>query len=374
MAGIYIHIPFCKRICSYCDFYKSGLTHLIPSFLDSLHIEIHQRSGYLEKEPIETIYFGGGTPSLLNIQQISRIIEDLNKNFQIEQNCEITIEANPDDLSVEYLMQLHGIGINRLSIGIQSFNDNELKLLNRRHDSLQSIRSIEFARTAGFKNLSVDLIYGIPGMTNKTWQENLEMGVQSEHISVYHLTIEPGTALSRSVSKGLLSLVDEKESEDQFFLAREICISRGFDHYEISNMAKPGYISKHNSNYWLQKRYLGLGPSAHSFNIISRQWNHADIKKYISGAESGQFGHELELLSEKNRYNEHLMLALRTAWGADEHKIEDVFGKEFRHRFITTVQPFIQSGHIENDVTVYKMTPKGWLISDYILSCMMMAE
>ena len=371
MAGIYIHIPFCKRICSYCDFYKSTLVALIPEYLDAVCTELMIRSNYLEGETIDTLYIGGGTPSLLTPGQISGLIRQVSDHYPLSDHCEITIEANPDDLSFEFLDNLSKTAVNRLSIGVQSFRDEDLKILNRRHNALQAYECIQMARSAGFSNISIDLIYGIPGMELEDWIENISRIPGVEHISAYHLTLEPGTALSRQVSRGLLSLSDEDQSTNQFNLLHESAAKAGYIHYEISNLAREGFMSRHNSNYWKQERYLGAGPSAHSYDIDSRQWNLRDLKGYIHAVKGGKAYFEREELNSSDRYNEYVMLSLRTMWGIDERTLWVKFGESMHQHYLKHIQPYVQSGHVLYDGTTFKMNPAGWLISDYIVSSLM---
>ncbi len=334
------------------------------------------RQSYLNREPIETIYIGGGTPSLLNSDQIRKLIEDIQKHYSVREKCEITLEANPDDLSPEFLRKLtDDTMINRLSIGIQSFNDKLLKLLNRRHTARQALDSIRDARSAGFNNISIDLIYGIPGMDIEEWKNTLEtaFSFETEHISAYHLSIEPGTGLSGMVKKGLLALTNEEESVQQFALLNMQSTQNGYIHYEISNLARKGFFSKHNSNYWLQKKYLGLGPSAHSFDLVSRQWNIRHVRKYIEALNGKEVFFEREVLSKTEMFNEYIMVSLRTIWGADHKKILQEFGEELHQHFLDTVAPFINSGHVTQEGNTYIITTPGWLISDWILTSLMKA-
>jgi oxygen-independent coproporphyrinogen-3 oxidase len=371
MSGLYIHIPFCKKICSYCDFYKTAVTSLIPDYLDAAAKELEIRKTYLQTNVIDTVYIGGGTPSLLTIRQTSDLFKSINKIFKIKPGAEITLEANPDDLTYEYLSSLRSASpVNRLSIGIQSLRDQDLKLLNRRHNAEQARQSIINARKAGYNNISIDLIYGIPGLGMQGWNQNLKNLPDVEHISAYHLTVEPGTSLSRKVSSGLLSIVDEDESSQQFRMLQEYAALKGFIHYEISNLSREGYESKHNSNYWKQEKYIGIGPSAHSFDLVSRQWNHRELKGYIQAISQGQPFFEREALDKNDRFNEYLMLSLRTISGAVSRRIIDDFGEQLHAHFLKTVGPFIKSGHIINENGIYKMTSAGWLISDYIVSAM----
>ncbi|HSM49598.1 MAG TPA: radical SAM family heme chaperone HemW, partial [Draconibacterium sp.] len=289
MAGIYIHIPFCRRKCYYCDFYKTVNTSLTPKYIDALITEIVQRKNYLENEPVETIYFGGGTPSVLTRNEIVEILNTLHRHFTISPNVEITFEANPDDFSGDYLKEIYQAGIRRLSIGIQSFQNEILQKMNRRHDAAQAIEAVENAAKTGFNDISADLIYGLPGLTHNQWKADLkrvfELPVQ--HLSAYHLTYHEGTAFYTWLKKGTLKELKEAESVSQFQILNEMAKENGFEQYEISNFAKNGKYSKHNSAYWLGVKYLGLGPSAHSFNSISRRWNVAHIESYIKALESG---------------------------------------------------------------------------------------
>lgn len=368
MAGIYIHIPFCKRICSYCDFYKSALTGLIPEYLSALEKEADARQHYLN-EDVNTIYIGGGTPSLLGSAQIDRLINMLRSKFPVTPECEISLEANPDDLTPEYVQALSDInGLNRLSIGIQSFFNEHLSFLNRRHDGAQAMNSINLVLAAGFRNVSVDLIYGIPGMNMEQWKHNLECIKEVKHLSAYHLSIEPGTALWRLQSIGGLHPVGDEVSAAQYEALVSFAGREGFIHYEISNLAREGYFSRHNSNYWLQTPYLGLGPSAHSYNLISRQWNVSHVKKYIEGINEGKAVHEIEHLSPGDKYNEYVMVSLRTMWGLDRNKLRTQFGEENEQRFLKAVRPELEKGTIISEGNIFRIPKKSWLVSDYILS------
>jgi oxygen-independent coproporphyrinogen-3 oxidase len=370
MAGIYIHIPFCRKICSYCDFYKSTQVALIPDYISALNKEFELRKHYLTDRVIETIYFGGGTPTLLKPAEIQNLIETIRSDYIVAEDCEITLEANPDDLKAGYVQALRNeTSVNRLSIGIQSFNDDDLKRLNRRHNSLQALESVENARKAGFRNISIDLIYGIP--QTKSWRSNLEILPDVEHISAYHLTIEPGTLLSRQLTKGLISVIDENESTEQFYMLREEATKRGLIHYEISNLAMPGYYSRHNTNYWKQKEYLGAGPSAHSFDLYSRQWNISNLQQYIHAVNHGEKFTEKEVLREEEKFDEYIMLSLRTIWGADTGKIERDFGADKKEYFLSRIKNYVLTGHVAHEGNIFRMTPPGWLISDYIMSSLM---
>jgi oxygen-independent coproporphyrinogen III oxidase len=377
MAGLYIHVPFCRKICSYCDFYKTATTALMPDFLSALDIEMQERASYLDGESLETIYFGGGTPSLIPLAGLQKIFERIYQNYRVLPDCEITIEANPDDLSSFYLQDLRfSTPVNRLSVGIQSFNDNDLKLLNRRHNAGQALQSIVEARNAGFKNITIDLIYGLPDMDLTAWRSNLEIAFQLDvqHISAYHLTIEPSTALARMKSRGLIHLPGEGDSSEQFMLLHKLAGEYGFVHYEISNLAKNGYLSRHNSNYWSQKKYLGLGPSAHSFNLASRQWNVSHIRKYIEAITNGSIYSESEVLNTKTRFNEYLMLSLRTDKGISISHIVNEYGRQFADSLDKNIGMIRSPEWISRQDDCIRLTTAGWMVSDYIVGRLMESD
>jgi oxygen-independent coproporphyrinogen III oxidase len=374
MSGLYIHIPFCRKICSYCDFYKTTATSLMPDYLFALETELEERASYLEGESLETIYFGGGTPSLIPMGGLQKIFEKITEKFSLAPGCEITIEANPDDLSSSYLHELHHSSpVNRLSVGIQSFHDHDLKLLNRRHNAKQALQSIEDAGKAGFTNITIDLIYGLPDLDLPAWRSNLEIAfsLDIQHLSAYHLTIEPNTAMARMTSRGLIHLPEEGESAEQFLLLNKLARENGFEHYEISNLAKKGYRSQHNSNYWKQKKYLGLGPSAHSFNLVSRQWNVSNLRKYIEALTSGTLYSESEILDEETRFNEYLMLSLRTNRGISLSHIIQQFGQGVADSLETKIRTFGSGDWIRKEDDCIRLTEAGWMVSDYIVSRLM---
>jgi len=374
MAGIYIHIPFCKKLCFYCDFYHVLSSDNNKDFIDSLLKEVVLRQDYLGTESISTIYFGGGTPSLFSIKEIESILFKLYKLFIIEENCEITIELNPEDVTKTYLAGLKKLNINRISLGIQSWRDSDLRMLNRRHDSLRAASALNETIKAGFENVTVDLIYGIPGMTVEDWVSNLDLtfSYDIKHLSAYHLTIEKGTVFGKMLEKGLFSEIEEEESTLHFNTLIEKAESAGFVHYEISNFGKPGYISIHNSNYWKQVAYLGLGPSAHSFNGYSRQWNTRDLKKYIKAINSGATFFEREELDTKKRFNEYIMTSLRTMWGIDLDYVEKMFEKEGYDYVINMSGKFKNYGMIMQEKNRLILTNQGKIISDNIISDFMM--
>lgn len=373
MAGIYIHIPFCRRKCYYCDFYKTVNTSLKPKFIGALKTEIVQRKSYLENEPVETIYFGGGTPSVLINNEIAEILKTLHDNFVIAHTLEITFEANPDDLSKEYLDEIYQAGVNRLSIGIQSFNNDILKKMNRRHDAVQAVEAVENAAKTGFNDISVDLIYGLPGLTINQWKSDLkkvfELPVQ--HLSAYHLTYHEGTAFYTWLKKGTLRELSEAESVSQFQALIEMAKEKGFEQYEISNFAKDRKYSKHNSAYWLGVKYLGLGPSAHSFNGFSRRWNIASAESYIKAMESGLSSSEEEILSENNRYNEYILTRIRTVWGVSIEELKSRFGSEKEEWFLKNIEKYRVTGLVKQQNHIYSLTEKGMFVSDDILTNLM---
>ena len=374
MAGIYIHIPFCRKLCSYCDFYHVMSGDEIPAFLNALNKEMEFRKDYLGRETVSTIYLGGGTPSVLTADQTGAILDRIRENFIIADENEITIEVNPDDVTGEYMKELRKTGINRVSIGVQSWRDEDLRFLNRRHDAKQSENAINSALNAGFTNVTIDLIYGIPGLSSQAWAENLDKSFSTaiSHLSAYHLTIEPGTVFGKQKAKGLFSEIDEEESNLQFSILNEKAAEAGFICYEISNFGKPGFFSIHNTNYWKQVPYLGLGPSAHSFNRYSRQWNIPDVKKYIRFAGTDHQVTEMEELSIKMKFNEYIMTSLRTMWGVDLDYIEQAFEKEGYDYVMNTAGKYINYGLMRQEKNTLVLTDQGMMISDNIISGFMM--
>jgi oxygen-independent coproporphyrinogen-3 oxidase len=374
MAGIYIHIPFCRKLCHYCNFHRSIISKDLKGFLNALVREIEIKRNYLGGELIKTIYFGGGTPSILDINEIELIISAIYNNFKLSKNTEITLEANPDDLSRDYLQRLmNNTPVNRISIGIQSFYDEDLKLMNRRHSSLQALESVKNAQKTGFSNISIDLIYGLPGLTHEKWMSNLRhaFNLDIQHISAYHLTFEPGTLFYRFLSEGKLSHPSEDESLKQFEILTGMAQKNRFIHYEISNFAKKGYYSVHNTNYWRQKKYLGIGPSAHSYNFNSRQWNIADNNKYIEGINKGNKYIEKEILDATTKFNDYLLTSLRTMWGIDLRYIKNSFGSKYSDHIKSKSKKFLDAGNIIKLKSTLKLSKKGIFISDYIISELM---
>ena len=370
MAGIYIHIPFCKQKCFYCDFYKTTDLSLKSSLIQALNIELKESANQFKEDIIQTIYLGGGTPSLLTEIDIKLIFNTINSYYNINKNVEITLEANPDDLSAEYLKMLSKSNINRLSIGIQSFQDNILKRLNRRHNVSQVIKSIQQAQDVGFNNISVDLIYGIPNLTLSNWEYNLKQieKLNIQHLSAYHLTIEPNTVFGKLLTQNKISVIKEDDSVQQFSTLIEWAKTNNFEHYEISNFARNNLYSKHNTNYWLQQKYLGIGPSAHSYNKKIRSWNISNTTKYIEAVFNKKDKSESEKLTETDKYNEYLMTRLRTKFGINLKYIKDIFGENKYQELLKSISPFIKNNSINIKNNYAILSNKGIFISDLILS------
>ncbi|MGW9685128.1 radical SAM family heme chaperone HemW [Flagellimonas sp. 2504JD1-5] len=328
MAGIYIHVPFCKQACHYCDFHFSTQMGKKEAMVHALQQEIELRKDEFASEVVETIYFGGGTPSVLEISEIEILIAKVYENYNVVENPEITLEANPDDLSKNRIIQLSKSPINRLSIGIQSFYDEDLKLMNRAHSAIEAEDCIQEAKKY-FDNITIDLIYGIPGMDNERWKANIEkaLAFNLPHISSYALTVEPKTALKKFIEKGMVPNVDDEQAQEQYNILVDVLEGHGFVNYEISNFGRPGYFSKNNTSYWLGKKYIGIGPSAHSFDGKNRSWNIKNNIKYIKALENESLPMEIETLSLADRYNEYVMTGLRTVWGVSLEKVEHDFGE-----------------------------------------------
>ena len=373
MAGIYIHIPFCRQKCYYCDFYKTVNTSLTGRFIDVLSKEINLRKNFSEGETIETIYFGGGTPSVLTEQELTQILQILHHEFEIVPDAEITFEANPDDLKTDYLERLFHSGINRLSIGIQSFQYTHLKRMNRRHTAQQAVQSVENAVKAGFRNISIDLIYGLPELTTKEWQNSLDQVFQLpvDHLSAYHLTYHEGTPFYTWLKKGTLKETGETESTRQFNILVDRAEAAGFEQYEISNFSKNEMYSKHNTAYWTGKKYLGLGPSAHSFNGVSRQWNFSHLESYLKAYEQGKPFFGEEILTEKEKFNEYILTRLRTKWGVSVVFMEEEFGREKVSHFLKNIEKYEKAGWVSRKNEIFLLSRKGLFVSDDILAQLM---
>ena len=367
MSGIYIHIPFCKQACHYCDFHFSTSLKKKSELVSALQNELVLRKNELPNEPIKTIYFGGGTPSLLNLEELTAIFKTIYTEFTIAENPEITLEANPDDLSEEKINELANSKINRLSIGVQSFFEEDLKLMNRAHNAEEALNSIKLARSK-FDNISVDLIYGIPGMSNERWQKNIQilLDLDIPHISSYSLTVEPNTALQKFIEKGKIKPVDDAAAAQHFETLRTVLKNAGFEHYEFSNYGKPGYFSQNNTAYWLGKPYLGIGPSAHSYDGNSRKWNIANNTLYIKANERSELPLEVEELSITDRYNEYIMTRLRTYFGVDLVEVESEFGKEYLEYLKEQSVVLFEKEFLRIENNVMHITEKGTFLSDGI--------
>jgi len=369
MAGIYIHIPFCKQRCTYCDFYTEVAPQFIPVLIDSIIRELNIRKDYLGNSQVSTIYFGGGTPSILSNEQFLLIFDAIYKLFTVAENAEITFEANPDDLTPEFLASLHELPFNRISIGIQSFDDKDLKRINRRHTSEQAEEAVKNAQKAGFGNISIDLIYGLPFQTMEAWGDQLDMALslQIQHISAYGLTYEEGTVLWKQRENGKIEVVDDLVMNEMYLLLLDKIKIKGFEAYEISNFALPDYQSRHNSAYWKQEPYLGIGPSAHSYDVVSRQWNIASITDYIKAINSNSVFYEREELSLNDRYNDFVMVSLRTSEGLDVKIMEKDFGHELAEYCLQNIKTFIDSEQVYYSDGKLRLTAEGIQISNLIL-------
>ncbi|MBN2532719.1 MAG: radical SAM family heme chaperone HemW, partial [Spirochaetales bacterium] len=370
MAGIYLHIPFCKKKCHYCDFYKTLDTGLAGRYITALEKEMVLQRDYLEDAEVKTIYLGGGSPSVLSAVQVREILDKLHDVFEVSGDVEITIEANPDDISRVYARDLRKAGINRISLGIQSWNDKILKFLNRRHTAAIAEEAMKNIAASGIDNISVDMIYGLPGMSLKQWKDDLHKTLKMDikHLSAYHLTIEKDTVFGKMKDAGELKEIEEEESERQFTVLTESCKKHGFIQYEISNFCKEGYYSIHNTNYWRQEPYLGLGPSAHSYNGESRQWNISDLQSYLKSIDNDKIPAELEILTLKDRYNEYIMTSLRTMWGINLDLVEDKINKESRDYLNNLATRFVKYGMMIKEGNQLVLTDQGKMISDNIIS------
>ncbi|MEO9891672.1 radical SAM family heme chaperone HemW [Aurantibacter sp.] len=365
MAGIYIHIPFCKQACFYCDFHFSTSMVKKGEMIIALQHELKLRKEELKDDLVETIYFGGGTPSVLASHEIEAIIESVYQHYRVSKNPEITLEANPDDLSRNRILELAKSPVNRLSIGVQSFFEEDLKLMNRAHSAIEAEASLSFA-TQHFDNISIDLIYGIPGATDAQWLQNIEKALSFgiSHISSYALTVEPKTALAHMIEKGEVANIDEEAAERQFHLLIEVLNTKEFVHYEISNFGKEGYFSKNNTAYWQGKKYVGIGPSAHSFDGKQRGWNVKNNTKYLKSIQSNKVPIEIEVLTIADRYNEYVMTGLRTIWGVSIEKIAKEFGEEYSNYLIKGSSKAIAQRLLIIENGVLKVTQKGKFLAD----------
>ena len=367
MAGIYIHIPFCKKACNYCNFHFSVNQKLMPEIVSAIVKEAIIRQSYLSQK-IETVYFGGGTPSLLSGNQLSFILNELRNIFSFSADVEITLEANPDDISVEKLAEWKEAGINRLSIGIQSFFEEDLQWMNRAHDAKQALASISNAKKAGFDNISIDLIYGGPTLTNEHWQENLQIAIEFlvPHLSCYALTVEPKTVLAKKINNKELVDIDQEKQATHFNQLQAFASLAGYEHYEISNLALAGKKSKHNSNYWSGEHYLGLGPAAHSFNGKSRQWNIANNSLYSTSIQQDIIPFEIEFLSVTQQLNEYIMTSLRTSDGIDLNNIVSIAGESMLAMVLKDSEKYIEHGKMVLNSGHLLLTKQGKFYADGI--------
>jgi len=391
MSGIYIHIPFCKQACHYCDFHFSTSMGKKEAMISALQRELELRKEEFKDEVVETIYFGGGTPSVLSSDEINSIIQSVYENYQVDKNPEITLEANPDDLTSATLSHLEQnsskaersrsrifeeyleVGINRLSIGIQSFFEEDLKLMNRAHNAREAEECIREA-TKYFKNISIDLIYGIPDMTNERWIQNIEKALSFgiPHISSYALTVEPKTALASFIQNGIIKPVDDKVAQEHFSILLDKMEEAGFESYEISNFGKEGYFSKNNTAYWQQKKYIGIGPSAHSYDGEQRGWNINNNPKYIKSIENNVVPIEIEKLSTTDKYNEYVMTGLRTIWGVSMEKIRNEFGEQYHKYLLQQADKYLEEHLLYMDRDTLAATRKGRFLADGIAADLFM--
>jgi len=369
MAGLYIHIPFCRRKCHYCNFYSLASVKYFDDLISALTKEIVLRKDEVVT-PLETIYFGGGTPSMLGPRQLEMLMETIYKNYSITKNPEITLEANPEDISAQQLQNLKQNRINRLSIGIQSFFDNELKYLNRIHSAQKAIESVKLSQDEGFDNISIDLIFGLPNATSNSWSKNLEQAFQLRvpHLSCYALTVEPSTALARFIENGQMKNVSDELFEEQFEILLNKTTELGYQQYEISNFCLNNHYAIHNTNYWFGKPYLGVGPSAHSYNGRKRKWNVPHLKKYIDAITHGEVPSESEMLTTEQKFNEFIMTRLRTRWGISLPELEKQFGKKLLTHFNGSIKKYLNSGHLQKISDRITLTRTGKFISDGIIA------
>ncbi|MFN7046032.1 MAG: radical SAM family heme chaperone HemW [Flavobacterium sp.] len=369
MSGIYIHIPFCKQACHYCDFHFSTNLKKKDEMVLALAKEIEMRKSEFQDEIVETIYFGGGTPSILEISDLKFLIDSVYKNYKVVENPEITVEANPDDLTENRIIELSKNKVNRLSIGIQSFFEDDLQLMNRAHNVEEAKKCLEIA-THYFDNISIDLIYGVPEMSNEKWLQNIETALSFgvPHISSYALTVEPKTALHSFIQKGIIPQPDDEVAQEHFQILVDKLSENGFIHYELSNFGKENYFSKNNSSYWLGKKYIGIGPSAHSYDGKNRGWNVSNNSIYIKSIQENKLPIEIETLTKTDRYNEYIMTGLRTIWGVSLERIEQEFGKTYLDYLNQQAAKFIEDHLLFVDDNILRTTKKGKFLSDGIAS------
>jgi oxygen-independent coproporphyrinogen III oxidase len=369
LSGIYLHIPFCKQACTYCNFHFSTSLRYKDELVRALAAEAEREKQYLGGETIDTIYFGGGTPSILEIADLELLLATIAKNYSIAPGTEITLEANPDDIAADKLRAWKDLGINRLSIGVQSFFQEELKWMNRAHNAEHAINNLHLARKE-FDNITIDLIYGSPLLTDEMWKQNVDRAttIDVPHLSCYALTVEEKTPLDKLIKTSKVADVDNDKQARQFLLLMEWLREKGYEHYEVSNFAKPGFRSRHNSSYWKGDKYLGLGPSAHSYNGDERRWNIANNNVYIKAINDGAVQREVELLTPSQKLNEFVMIGLRTIEGIDLEKLRELFGDDERRRIEREVEKFVKHGLVERAETFIQLTDEGMLRADGIAS------
>ena len=369
MSGIYLHIPFCKSKCAYCNFFSLVTEKKMDDYVSALKKEIINRKSYLGDDVVKTIYFGGGTPSLLPVKYVDEILELLHENYNIISNPEVTLEINPDTIDKDKMLALKHLGVNRMSVGIQSFNDDDLRYLGRRHDSRHALQVLDDLSSVGFDRITLDLIYGMPTLTEEKWNHNLDIFFSTgiSHLSAYALTVEPKTILGQKIEKEELQEVGEEETIRHYNILVERTKENGFEHYEISNFAKEGCRSQHNSIYWQDVKYLGLGPSAHSYDGDSRQWNVSNLTKYIQYIDTDtECYYEKEILSKEDKFNEYVMTSLRTSWGCNVEKIERDYGKSYAHNFLKDIKKYLDSGIMLMKDNNFILTDEGMLLADGI--------
>lgn len=370
MSCIYIHIPFCKSRCIYCDFFSTTQLELRNQYVDAVCKEIALTDKYLEGDAIHSVYFGGGTPSQLSVAQIRRILDTVSQHHPIASDCETTIELNPDDVTPTYANELHNLPINRISLGIQTFNDATLRFLHRRHTAQKAIDTVQLLQAIGYDNISIDLIFGFPGETLDEWSHDIDQALQLDiqHLSAYSLMYEEGTKLYELLANHHIQEIDEERSRDMYRMLMDKMDEAGFEHYEISNFAKPGRYSRHNSSYWNSTHYLGLGAGAHSFNGTSRQNNICNLKEYINGIQLGLPKVEIETLTKDQQYNEMVMTRLRTKKGLKIEAVNEMFGSKYYYHLIEAATPYYNLGLLKNTDDTLTLTPKGIYISNDIIA------
>ena len=376
MAGLYIHVPFCTKRCIYCDFFSNTEMKYKSSYVESVIKEMALRKDYIEGEEIETIYFGGGTPSLLSATDFRDLFEAIQQTFIIKEKAEITLEANPDDITESSVKNLCKLPFNRVIMGVQSFNDNDLHFLNRRHDSREAHQAIKLWKENDIHNISIDLIYGLPGQTIEAWIANINEALTLDipHISAYMLTYEKGTPLYRMLQAGKIKPADDDLSLAFFSTLIKMLTTAGFTHYEISNFARQEFFSQHNSSYWTGKKYLGLGPAAHSYNGKNRQWNVASLPKYIEGIKNNKPITNGEILNLFTCYNDYIVTRMRTRWGIKLSDLQKLFGDNLKNYFLKTAQPYIKEQFLIQNEDTIKLSERGTFISDGIMSDLMYVD